>query len=172
MESWLSGTDSLLLKDRNLPCLVSWSCDWNPAKAMNTEAWLSLQNSINCKVRSSWNNNRVLKVIKLNTSKRLACVAGVQRGGREKVKFEREARSLGSEDPNDGASRSPCTSRTNFPSPLNAGHANLVPSLSRGRKREDPGNEVEATQATKRPTKMEQKSGLITFKPSLALFNW
>ena len=60
-------------------------------------------------------------------------VAGVQRGGREEVKFEREARSLGCgmdpfPDTNDRASpRSPRTSHSNLisflpSSPLYAGH--------------------------------------------------
>ena len=41
-------------------------------------------------------------------------MAGVQRGGRGEVKFEREARS----DPNDRASRSPRTLHSNLTSPL------------------------------------------------------
>ena len=66
----------------------------------------------------------------------IACVAGVQRGGRGEVECEREARSLGARMerptsaqrvPNDRASRSRRASSLAFnfppPSPLYAGHA-------------------------------------------------
>ena len=69
------------------------------------------------------------QITKVPSTLILACVAGVQRGGRGEVEFEREARSLRA--PNDRAfvalsSRSRRASRshsTSPPSPLYAGHA-------------------------------------------------
>ena len=55
----------------------------------------------------------------------VACVAGVQMGGRGKVVFEREARSLKQLRPCRRSQRSPFALEINFspPSPLYAGHA-------------------------------------------------
>ena len=58
-------------------------------------------------------NYRLRNVFGFVSSLFLACVAGVQRGGRGEVECEREARSLGArreQAPNDRASRSHSTS--------------------------------------------------------------
>ena len=72
---------------------------------------------------------RLVPKKKIIARKALACVAGVQRGGRGEVECEREARSLGARRaPNEratSAQRSRFTLAFNFPppSPLYAGHA-------------------------------------------------